>query len=374
MTQIITGPGVGLSPPQNLYPTDLFNAPVDCPTNYVSLPPGGSLALPAGSWISSAGSVSFIQYLDPVTGVWRSHNAYRGQSDDIKTAGFARRIANLTGCPIGAVVAGGGTGFNKSSVSLTANVGGSVWQAIVGGALSVSTINVAGSGYSMAPIVLIPAPPSPGVPATAYATITAGSVTGVTLSNVGAGYLTAPPAVVLPNPADPNAGSVSAATVTLVLNAALAGSITAALCQNNGAPLATLSALTLTAAGGAGAGATITPVVLQTIVSASVAAGGGGWGAAATPPGISTAGGVVTATSAIGNPAIEMTGFRPRPAIINVTSSAAGALSAPVVTDPGLFVGTPSVVITPGGTLPTTLASIALTMGSIADTIEMQPL
>jgi hypothetical protein len=194
---------------------------------------------------------------------------------------------------------------------------------------------------------------------------------------VGAGYVSAPVAHILPSPTDPNLNSttsITPASVTLVLNASEAAMITAALCTNNGQALATISALTLTAAGGAGAGATITPVVLQTVTAASVVAGGGGWGVVANPPGVTTTGGVPTAVSVIGNPAVELTNFRPRAAQIDITSSSAGALSAPVIVDGGLFANTATPVIIPAGTLPTTLASIALTMGSAVDTVLLQPL
>jgi hypothetical protein len=374
MTILISGPGVGLPPPQNLYPAYLSAAPYEASTNYIALSGGDVQTIPAGRWWVDLGAYSVLQYLDPVTGVWRSFSSARSQPLQVVSDGFTRRVANLTGCPIGAIVNNGGSAFAASTATITANVGGSLWTAIVGGSLSVSTISVAGSGYSVAPLVYIPAPPNPGVQAVAYATLTGTSVTGVTLSNVGAGYLSAPTAVILPNPVDPNAGSVTTASVTLILNAAESGAITGALCTYNGAPLATISALTLTAAGGSGTGATINPVVLQTVTSASVVAGGGGWGVVAVPAKVTTAGGQPTITSAIGNPSIELTGFKPRDANIAVTTSSAGAISAPVVIDGGLFANTPTPVIIPGGTVPTTLASVALTMGSLVDTVTLQPL
>jgi hypothetical protein len=352
----------------------LSAAPYEASTNYIALSGGDVQTIPAGRWWVDLGAYSVLQYLDPVTGVWRSFSSARSQPLQVVSDGFTRRVANLTGCPIGAIVNNGGSSFAGSTATITANVGGSLWTAIVGGSLSVSTISVAGSGYSVAPLVYIPAPPNPGVQAVAYATLTGTSVTGVTLSNVGAGYLSAPTAVILPNPVDPNAGSVTTASVTLILNAAESGAITGALCTYNGAPLATISALTLTAAGGSGTGATINPVVLQTVTSASVVAGGGGWGVVAVPAKVTTAGGQPTITSAIGNPSIELTGFKPRDANIAVTTSSAGAISAPVVIDGGLFANTPTPVIIPGGTVPTTLASVALTMGSLVDTVTLQPL
>jgi hypothetical protein len=377
MAIITSGPGVGLPPPQNLYPSELTNAPNDAPTNYLGLAPGQVLNIPAtgtNGWLVDPGSVSVLQYLDPVSGTWRLWNAFRGTPVVVTSDGFTRRLANLTGCPVAAVVAGGGSSFAAATATITANVGGSTWQAIVGGSLSVSTVSTAGKNYTVAPEVFIPAPPAPGVQATAHATISGGSVTAVTLDNAGAGYLTAPTAVLIPNPVDPNVGTITTATVVLVLNAANSGAITAALCTNNGAPLATLSALTLTAAGGSGSGATITPVVMQSVVSATTTAGGAGWGNVAAPAAVTTTGGLPASVSAITNPMVELTNFRPRPAQINVSTSAAGVISAAVVMDPGLFVGTPTAVIISGGVVPTTLASVSLVMGGVNDTVFLQPL
>jgi len=44
------------------------------------------------------------------------------------------------------------------------------------------------------------------------------------------------------------------------------------------------------------------------------------------------------------------------------------------VIDPGLFLTAPSAVILPGGAVPTTLASIALTLGNLNDVVMIQPL
>lgn len=372
MTIIINGPGVGLQLPQYLYPTELYQAPYDAATNYITLPPGVELPLPAGrNWVQ-AGSVGVIQYLDPVSGVWRGFESSRSQPDIMVCDGFTRRVANLTGCAIAAVVAGGGSAFAQSTATITANVGGSTWTPIVGGSLSVSSVTVVGANYSMQPIVLIPAPGNPGVQATAYATIASGTVSGVTLANVGAGYLSAPTAVILPNPTDPNFGSITQATVTLVLTAANAAKITAVLCTNPGAPLATISAITLTAAGGSGTGATITPVVMQTVTSASVVAGGGGFTGGAC---MTTVGGVPASVSAITNPIIELTGYRPRPANILLAASSGALVSVSAIYDGGLFVGSPTAVVTPlAGILHTTSASITALMGSANDTLVIQPL
>ena len=82
MTILISGPGIGLPPPQNLYPTQLNNAPADAPTNYLALVAGQVITIPAGRWFVDPGAVSIIQYLDPVTGIWRTQpgSAMRGQA------------------------------------------------------------------------------------------------------------------------------------------------------------------------------------------------------------------------------------------------------------------------------------------------------
>ena len=379
MAIIISGPGVGLPPPAALYPPNLNNAPYDVNSNFAGLSPGGVINIPAtgtNGYLVDTGSVSILEWLDPVTGVWRLDQRTGGGLAFVTSDGFTRRIANMTGCPVSAIVAGGGSSFAQATATITANVGGSTWQAIVGGSLSVSTINAAGANYTLPPILHIALPPSPGVPATGYVTITSGTVSAVSLVNFGAGYKSATVgSVILPNPVDPNAGTITQASCTIILNAANSGAICAALCTYNGASLSTISALTLTAAGGAGTGATITPLVMQTIASASVVAGGGGWGDAAMPGGgVTTGGGGTTSVSAVANPAVEMTNFKPRPGWLSFTSSAPGALSAPVVTDPGLFLTAPTVTLSSGGSLPTTLASVALTMGGLNDVVMIQPL
>jgi hypothetical protein len=381
MAQIISGPGVGLPYPAALYPPNLFNVPYDVPNNYVGLPPGGAVVLPAtgtNGYLFDTGAVSVVQFLDPVTGIWRIDQRPTGGQQHITSDGITRRVANLTGCPVSAIIAGGGSGFAAATATITANIGGSTWQAIVGGSLSVSTINAAGANYTLPPILHIALPNSPGIPATGHCSITSGTVSAVTLDNFGAGYLTATVgAAILPSPFDPNAGTITQATVTLILNAVNATAITGALCTYNGTALASASiaSLTLTAGGAGGSGATITPLVMQTIVSASVVAGGGGFGNAAMPgAGFTTGGSGTTSVSAIANPAVELTNFKPRQGWVAFTSSAAGALSAPVVTDPGLFVTAPTLALSSGGAIVTTLASVALTLGSLNDVVMVQPL
>jgi hypothetical protein len=377
MTNRIQIVGGQLPVPQYLYPTQLAGVDVDVATSHIILSPGDAIPIPAGSntYIYDLGAYSVFQWQDPITGTWRGFASARSGTLQTDSNGVNLRVANLTGCPIGADIPNGGTGYSQGTCAITASVGGSTWQPVVGGSLSVSTINVAGAGFTVAPMVLIPAPPTPGVPATAYATLSGTSVTGVTLGAIGAGYTASTlQATIVPSPFDPNLGSITNATVTLVLNAANAGKVLAALCTNNGAPLSTISALTLTAAGGAGSGATITPQVLQTVTGSSIVAGGAGWGTATAFAKVLSVGGFSSATETIVNPQTDLTGFRVRPIEAVGTTNAGGTITAVTINDAGLFLNTPTAGIASGGTLPTTLASITLTTGSSFDTIMFQPL
>ena len=374
MTNRISGPGVGLQVPQYLYPTALAGAPYDFANNTISLAAGDSIAVPAGNWRVTLGGVSLLQVLDPVTGIWRLDGSQRGQASDVYSDGFTTRIANLTGCPIAAVVTGGGSGYVQASTTAVSSAGGSTWQPIVGGSASVVSVTAVGANYGVAPLVLIPAPPGAaangvgGVPATAYATISAGTVSGVTLSNVGAGYSTAPVGIIAPNPADPNIATITNATVTFGLTNA--GKITAVLCTGNGNVVA--AAPTITVAGTGGSGSTVSAVLLQTVTSASISGAGVGYGTVAE---VSTVGGVPTAGTFV-NPAIELSGWRPRKASIGVTTLTAGSLvTLGTIYDSGLFaVGNAPGVLVNGNGVVSTAATVLLTLGGATDTVILQQL
>src|ERR1700678_1688136 len=100
MAQIISGPGVGLPYPQNLYPTELQNAPQDASSNRQALAPGDSFVLPAGDWYVTLGLSCIMQFLDPVTNVWvtGAGAAYNRGQLFVKSDGFTCRVANMTGC------------------------------------------------------------------------------------------------------------------------------------------------------------------------------------------------------------------------------------------------------------------------------------
>lgn len=392
MPSPLSGPGVGLQIPQFLYPSELGAniAPYDTGTNRVTLYPGEALTIPAGTFLLSPAMYLVLQYLDPVTGTWvmGSSASYGRGIQYLKSDGFNIRLANLTGCPVSASIIAYGSGYVQASTTVTVTGGGgSTWLPIVGGQLGTTgtfTIDVpnTGAGYGIAPLVFIPPPPGPtnnangvgGVAAAGFTTIASGTISSFSFSNPGAGYTSAPTPVVLPSPFDPNL-STGITNGSLVFSLTGSGSITAVLCTNPGAALATPANITLTV-NGAGTGASIVANVMQTITTASVTGAGVGYGNAATLL-LTTVGGVPAGGTITNNPEFNNRAWLPRPAQVGLVSSGAGgtlSTQAGAIYDGGLFLGAPKAVlaIANGGGNPSTVATIALTMGSVPDIAQIQ--
>ena len=394
MTQRISGPGLGLPLPQNLYPSELNYAAQDASSNRVALAPGDTFVVPAGDWFINTGNVSVLQYLDPVTNVWAMgpNAAWIGGQQFVVSDGFTTRVANLTGCPVSATVYFQGGGYTQSSTTVTAVGNNSTWVPIVGGALALSGGTIAtstqGAGYGIAPIVLIPPPPPAannangvgGRQASGWVAIAGGTISGFTFSDQGAGYPAAPTVVVVPSPFDPNL-STGITQATLAFTLTNAGAITGVLCTNPGAPLATPTAITLTV-GGAGTNATLTANVMQTVQSVTVTGAGTGYGTLSAL--LTTVGGAPQAGSITATPEHSYTAFRPRPAQVGlaVTAAANGSIAAQngVIYDSGLFVtnAAPSYVILTqpiagGSSFANAAATLVMTMGSVSDIIQLQP-
>ena len=389
MPSPLSGPGVGLQLPQYLYPTELFGAPADISTNSLCLGPGDCIVIPAGDWYISAGFYAIIQYLDPITNTWARGNsaAYGGRGISfIKSDGFNVRLANLTGCPVSASVASYGTGgMTQATTTITAVPTGSTWLPIIGGQLlnnNAPTLSSAGAGYGVAPLVFIPAPAPAvvnsngvgGTPASGYCVITSGTVSAFSFTNPGAGYSSPPIGVVLPSPYDPNLNiGITAATISFSLTGS--GSLTGAICTNNGQaqPNGTLT-VTLTVTGIGTGTPSLTANVMQTVVAASVTGPGVGYGTGAQ--GVITIGGA-PATGSIVNPNSLHLAWLPRPAQILLTpaNTSISVGSAGVIYDGGLFEGTPSAFLlqATGVAAPSTVASIGLQMGSSPDIVVLQP-
>jgi hypothetical protein len=234
-----------------------------------------TLTLPRGTWLvhllAGSGAACSIQYKDPVRQEWANIVAPAAELYEVlQSDGFNIRVMNVSDAAWGGIVTAAGSGYAQGTTTVTAGTGNSVWQPLIGGAVGAITVDVAGSGYTMTPTVFIPAPPAPGIAATALATLSAGAVSAITVSgaSAGAGYLTAPPIVIIPDPTDPAlaAGLITNAAAHCVL--AGAGTLTGLLLVNFGAPLTTAPTLTVNGAGTA-ATATTNPA---TVVAATTVA------------------------------------------------------------------------------------------------------
>lgn len=372
---VIAGPGQGLNPPQNLYPSSLqviAPNPYTPGSNIVPLAAGDALPVPAGTYIVSCGPYSVLQWKDPVTNLWRGFNSARTPFQIMQSDGFTRRVANLTGCPVAAVVTTVGSGYAQATTTVTPSTGNSTWQPIIGGLITLNTISVAGAGYTLPPICILPTGPAPdtsgnpqSVPATAVAGISSGTVSTITVTNQGAGYSAGFTVTLLPDPTDPNIASITNAVAIFGITGS--GTLAAVLCTNPGSP--TAAAPTLTVAG-AGSNAEATAVWMNTITSSTITANGAGYAADNL---VTTSGGRTAATAVNTNPAVELTDYIPRPAqgVAAVASTLSTITSISTLYDSGLFTGTPRAVVAGGAV--TTVASITLGLGGKPDTVMMQP-
>lgn len=390
MPSPLSGPGIGLPFPQSYYPSQLQNAPQDPSSNRQALAPGDTFVLPAGDWYVTLGMYLIIQFQDPVTSVWArgSGSAFNRGQVFVKSDGFNCRIANLTGCVVSASVINGGTGYAQATTTITAIstvFSGAVPTIlpIVGGALALvgGTLTANGAGYGVPPIVMI-APPPPaqanangvgGIPAAAVAIITSGTISSISIVNPGAGYPTAPIPVIVPSPFDPNL-SVGITNATAAFSLTSAGVIMGALVTNNGSPIAngSLASVTLSI-GGAGASGSLTANVMQTVVSSTVSGPGIGYGTTAMM--ITTVGGVPVTGTITNNPEANLLAWDPRPAQIGFTpANTSVSIGSPgTVYDGGLFEGAPTIIVLPqSGTSLSTVATIALNMGSRPDIAVIQ--
>jgi len=381
----LSGPGLGLPFPQNLFPTQLQNAPQDASSNRLALAPGDSFVIPAGDWTIGLGLYMVLQFLDPVTNAWTTAagSAWNRGMVFLSADGFSVRIANLTGCVVSASVINGGSNYVQATTTITA-IGAFVGAVptllpIVGGALGLTgtfTVDVPqkGAGYGVAPIVMIPPPPPAqsnpngvgGIQAAAIAVIASGTVSSISIVNPGAGYPTAPVAVVVPSPFDPNlATGITNATVAFSLTSV--GAIMGAIVTNNGSPLpnGSLGSVTLSI-GGAGSSGSLTANVMQTVVTASLS--GAGLGGA---PFGTTSGGAPLQGSITNGPMSNFLDFEPRPAQIGFATITANTVGS--IFDGGLFESAPTVVSVPGIGSAGTVATIALTLGSRPDIAIIQP-
>lgn len=376
------GAGIGVS----LQPLIPYNAvsrynPQKTLTDRLALASGETWLVPPGQWFITPGLYTFIQVKDPISGLWVSTAQTPNQGRYVSSDGANYRVANLTGCLLGAYITNVGSGYTNSTVgsdgrltntnpvSVAASAGSSVLEAIVGGAInSTVTITTAGAGYTHKPLVLVEPPPPGGIPATAIVTVTAGAIASVVVVDQGAGYQSVPAITVIPDPRD-------TVTTEAVLTATLTGSgtITAIKCTDHGTPLTAVPTFTITGGGGASGAATAVMCFTATgftITNAGVAYGN------ALPVLISVTGGRVAGTAgAVVNPSTGVGLLNPRNGFATVTSEAGGTIAAvPVIEDGGLFSRVPTAFfVSSNPTVATTNAVATVTVGGVTDVLYIQP-
>jgi hypothetical protein len=281
---MLSGQGIGLPIPQAAFPTLPFNFAQQPASNQFTLIAGGCIYAPAGWWACYLGSYSVLEFLDPVSGQWLPvASATRNAFMQFNSDGNNWRIWNPKGFPVNATVTDAGTGYVQSSTTVTASAGGSLWHAIVGGAVGTVTVgndskgNPGGTNFTIPPTIVFSNPPQTiaglpstataqgGVVATGHATISAGAITAITLDFAGAGYASPPAIQVIPNPFDPNIGLITVPSITCVLTGS--GTVTAVIMDYFGTTAG--SAPTLTIAG-AGSGATATANIVATAASDTI--------------------------------------------------------------------------------------------------------
>lgn len=336
---------------------------------------GDVYIIPAGSWVVDLGLYTCYQVYDTLTTTWRTAGAPGTRTAWLQSDGNNHRLANTTGCVVGATVTSGGAGYT-SVPTVTVNSGAATFTAVLGPVVNTVTVNNGGSGYTIPPLVIIQAPPSPGVQATANSTISAGAVSAITVTDQGAGYLAGTPTVsVINDPRDTTgAGCTASASMTGQ------NTVAAVLCTNHGTPtnISTAGVLpTLTFAGGGfSTVAAALPVMNWTATAYAVTSAGTGY-IQAVIAAFAKASGTPTYT----NPTIQNNACVNRPAYIFASTSSNGTILAAGATsstslywDGGClpYLGT-TVILGAPSTSAGTQALVTLTVGGLSDTAIMQP-
>ena len=100
-------------------------------TNTIALGPGETFTVPPGTWRIKTGPYTFVQWLDPVTNSWKVRPTAKDSDDYLESDGVNFRLANTTGCVVGAVITTGGLtytngiGSTATGVTVTASSGAS---------------------------------------------------------------------------------------------------------------------------------------------------------------------------------------------------------------------------------------------------------
>ena len=336
-------------------------------TNSINLQAGQVYPIPSGWFEAQLGKYTTLQEYDPITTTWRGAGpgAVPGSIVRVHSDGNNYRLANQTGCLVGVDVTTAGSGYT-SAPTVTASTGGAILKAIVGGTLATAvTVTNAGTNYTYAPLVLFSPPPSPGVAATGYCTLSGSGVSTVTITDRGAGY-SAPPVITFQNdPREGQNGVTQGSGAAAVATLTGAGTVTAILVLDHGTPLT--AAPTITIAGGGGASAVAAPIMEWTITAYTVSSTTAGSGYAA--PVIISAYDTALTAGAYLNPMTQTALVKGRRAeIIGAVASTAITATGQVVWDGGIYSSTPNLFVYGGIQGSGAVAAVlTATVGGVGD-------
>jgi hypothetical protein len=183
----------------------------------------------------NTGLYTVVQQYDPITGIWRNigNGEHEGNVRYIYSDGVDYRLANQTGCLVGALLTNAGSGYTSAPTGYG-----------FGRQLHLESCCRRRGLHDhhrhqrrhrhYHPQVQFSARPAGGVQATGYCTLTGSAVSSVTVTNQGAGYASAPTVVFINDPREGvngvTTGYSAAATATLTGS----GTVTAVLCLDHG--------------------------------------------------------------------------------------------------------------------------------------------
>jgi hypothetical protein len=341
-------------------------------TNEIKLPAGGVWMPPPGWYMGRVGKYSTYQELDPISQAWRSVGGSNGNGgmDYIWSDGQNYRVANQSGCAVGALLTNGGSGYT-SAPTVTASAGSSIWRAVVGGAISttVSIVN-AGSGYIYPPILLIPPPPPGGIQAAASCSITTGGITSVSVTDQGGGYLTPPPITIVNDPREGVNGLGTGTGAALTTGLTGSGAVVGLICLDHGTPLTAVPTLSFSGGGGSSAAAT---AIMNWGITA-ITAGTAGAGLSGTAVWVTAEDAFPTASAAYVQGQLHNGLVKIRKADVSALTSGTGVTATgAVIYDAGVYTSAPVVLVVSNASIVTTAPVVTAAMGGTSDVILFYP-
>lgn len=340
--------------------------------NRITLQSGGVWLIPLGVWSIRTDAYTVVQQYDPITGIWWKvgGGVSGGGSIHYYSDGVNWRLANQTGCAVGALLTTAGSGYT-SVPTVTASAGSSVWRAIVGGAVSTTvTVTNAGKAYTYPPTVVFDAPPAGGIQATGYCTMSGAGVSTITVTNQGAGYSNPPIISFINDPREVNSALLSdgyGATAIATLTGS--GTVTGVLCTDHGLGGQT-AVVTLAFSGGGGSSAAATAIMCLSITAYAVTSGGTGW---TTAPQVTAIDAFPATAAAYVNPATQ-SGLVSTTAASILGAVTGGAITATGqrVFSGGVYSSVPTIIINNSGILITAAAALTAAVGGQVSTNFIQ--